>query len=91
MNSTKLLKGVLDAAVLAAVSTKTCYGDDVMRRLRDARLTEVGDASGYGTLRPLHQAGALSSYVVASDGGPHRQYYGLRPVGRNHLPDAEVA
>lgn len=91
MDSTQLLKGVLDAAVLAVVSTQDSYGYDVLRRLRDAGLTEVGDASVYGTLRRLYQAGALSSYVVASDEGPHRKYYGLTPVGRSNLHEAEVA
>ena len=74
MDSTQLPKGVLDAAVLAVVSTQDSYGYDVLRRLRDAGLTEVGDASVYGTLRRLYQAGALSSYVVARDEGPHRKY-----------------
>jgi hypothetical protein len=42
--------------------------------LRDAGLGDVGDASVYGTLRRLYAAGALSTYVVPSDGGPYRKY-----------------
>ena len=33
-------------------------------------------------LRRLYQAGALKSYVVASEEGPHRKYYGVTPLGR---------
>jgi PadR family transcriptional regulator PadR len=69
MDTTQLLKGVLDLAVLAAVSG----------------LVDVGDASVYGTLRRLYAAGALTSYVVPSDEGPHRKYYGINAHGRATL------
>ncbi len=69
MDSTRLLKGVLDVAVLAAIKDEDGYGYDVVRRLRSAGLEEIGDASVYGTLRRLYSAGALTSYVVPSDGG----------------------
>ena len=85
MDTTQLLKGVLDVAVLAVVGERDGYGYDVVRRLREAGLDEVGDASVYGTLRRLFQAGALTSYVVPSEEGPHRKYYGLNEVGRNLL------
>lgn len=85
MDSTQLLKGVLDAAVLAVVQHEDAYGYDIVRRLRDAGLGEVGDASVYGTLRRLYSAGALSSYVVPSEGGPHRKYYAINAQGRETL------
>jgi PadR family transcriptional regulator PadR len=82
MDTTQLLKGVLDLAVLAVVETEDGYGYDVVRRLRATGIEEVGDASVYGTLRRLYAAGALTSYVVPSDEGPHRKYYGINPQGR---------
>jgi PadR family transcriptional regulator PadR len=85
MDTTQLLKGVLDLAVLAVVEDDDGYGYDVLRRLRAGGLTEVGDASVYGTLRRLYAAGALTSYVVPSDSGPHRKYYGITPIGRTQL------
>jgi PadR family transcriptional regulator PadR len=85
MDTTQLLKGVLDLAVLAVLAEKDGYGYDVVRRLREAGLDDVGDASVYGTLRRLFQAGALTSYVVPSDAGPHRKYYGLNDAGRVQL------
>ena len=42
MDTTQLLKGVLDLAVLAVVSTEDGYGYDVVRRLRSAGLDDVG-------------------------------------------------
>ncbi len=85
MDTTQLLKGVLDVAVLAVLDAQDSYGYDVVRRLRAAGLDDVGDASVYGTLRRLYSAGALSSYVVPSDGGPHRKYYGINAQGREML------
>jgi PadR family transcriptional regulator PadR len=85
MDTTQLLKGVLDLAVLAVVSEEDGYGYEVLRRLRAAGLNDVGDASVYGTLRRLYAAGALTSYVVPSDEGPHRKYYGMNAHGRSTL------
>jgi PadR family transcriptional regulator PadR len=85
MDTTQLLKGVLDLAVLAVLDQDDGYGYDVVRRLREAGLEDVGDASVYGTLRRLFQSGALTSYVVPSDEGPHRKYYALNKRGHEQL------
>jgi PadR family transcriptional regulator, regulatory protein PadR len=85
VDTSQLLKGVLDVAVLAALREADGYGYDVVRRLRVAGLSDVGDASVYGTLRRLYNAGALTTYVVPSDEGPHRKYYGLNQAGRDLL------
>lgn len=85
LERTQLLKGVLDAVVLAALAERDGYGYDVVRRLRSAGLDEVADASVYGTLRRLFAQGLLTSYVVPSDEGPHRKYYGLTTVGQKGL------
>lgn len=87
MDTTQLLKGVLDLAVLAVVADEDGYGYDVLRRLLAGGLDQVGDASVYGTLRRLYAAGALTSCVVPSDAGPHRKYYGLTPAGRAVLSE----
>ena len=88
MDTTQMLKGVLDLAVLAVLARGDAYGYDITRRLREAGLEDVGDASVYGTLRRLFRSGLLSSYVRPSEEGPHRKYYGLTPAGRDHLEGA---
>ncbi|MCP2260909.1 PadR family transcriptional regulator, regulatory protein PadR [Streptoalloteichus tenebrarius] len=88
MDTSQLLKGVLDLAVLAVLREEDGYGYDVLRRLRKAGLAEVGDASVYGTLRRLYRAGLLTSYVVPSEEGPHRKYYSLNAPGRERLAEA---
>src|SRR5438445_5526978 len=86
----QLLKGALDAATLAVVAEQDGYGYDVVRRLRAAGLSDVGDASVYGTLRRLYGAGSLTSYVMPSDEGPHRRYYGVTERGRAELAEAQT-
>jgi PadR family transcriptional regulator PadR len=61
MDTSQLLKGVLDLAVLAVLDRGDGYGYEVVRGLRAAGLHEVGDASVYGTLRRLYNAGLLTS------------------------------
>ena len=90
MDRSQLLRGTLDAAALAVVAEQDGYGYDVLRRLRAAGLADVGDASVYGTLRRLYRAGALTSYVMPSDEGPHRRYYGITERGRAQLAEARV-
>ena len=85
MERSQLLRGALDAAVLAVVADADGYGYDVLRRLREAGLADVGDASVYGTLRRLYRGGALTTYVLPSDEGPHRRYYGITERGRSQL------
>ena len=65
MDTTQLLKGVLDLAVLAVLRDEDGYGYDILRR--------------------LFQAGLLTTYVVPSEEGPHRKYYGLNAAGRDQL------
>ena len=90
MVRSQLLRGTLDAAALAVVAEEDGYGYDILRRLREAGLREVGDASVYGTLRRLYRSGALTSYVVPSDEGPHRRYYGITDGGRRQLEEARL-
>ena len=90
MDASQLVKGLLDVAVLAAVQEQDGYGYDVVRRLRASGLDEVGDASVYGTLRRLYQGGALTSYVVPSDEGPHRKYYAINDRGLAMLDEGRT-
>lgn len=88
VDPSQLLKGVLDLAVLAVLDRADGYGYEVLRGLRAAGLQDVGDASVYGTLRRLYNAGLLTSYVVPSEEGPHRKYYSLNDTGRGRLTES---
>ena len=85
MDQAQLLKGVLELAVLAVIARGESYGNEILSTLERAGLDGVGDASVYGTLRRLEQAGHLTSRLEASDSGPARKYYAVTPVGREQL------
>ena len=78
MDTTQLLKGVLDLAVLAVVDRRGRLrlrrrAAAPRRRASTASATPRSTARCAGSTRP----GALTSYVVPSDEGPHRKYYGI--------------
>jgi PadR family transcriptional regulator PadR len=87
----QLLKGILDIAVLAVLDEAPSYGYAILTRLGEAGLHDVGDASVYGTLRRLEDAGQLRSRTVASDVGPARRYYETTAVGRARLDEGVAA
>ena len=70
-------------AVLAVVADEDAYGYDIVRRApRGQGSTTSATPRSIGTLRRLFRSGALSSYVVPSDEGPHRKSYALTPAGQ---------
>jgi PadR family transcriptional regulator, regulatory protein PadR len=85
LEKAQLLKGVLELAVLAVIARGETYGYEILSTLENAGFDGVGDASVYGTLRRLEQAGHLTSRLAASNGGPARKYYALTPTGAEQL------
>ncbi len=85
MDQAQLLKGVLELAVLAVIARGETYGYEILSTLESAGFDGVGDASVYGTLRRLEQAGHLESRLAASDSGPARKYYSVTPSGAEQL------
>jgi PadR family transcriptional regulator PadR len=85
VDNAQLLKGVLELAVLAVIARGETYGYEILSTLERSGFEGVGDASVYGTLRRLEQAGRLTSRLEASDSGPARKYYVVTPVGREQL------
>lgn len=71
--------------MLAVIARGETYGYEILSTLEGAGFDGVGDASVYGTLRRLEQAGHLTSRLAASDGGPARKYYAMTPSGTGQL------
>jgi PadR family transcriptional regulator PadR len=85
VDQAQLLKGVLELAVLAVIARGETYGYEILSTLERAGFDGVGDASVYGTLRRLEQAGHLRSRLAASDSGPARKYYAVTSSGAKQL------
>ena len=85
METTQLVKGSWTWRFLlwwlprTATATTSCVGCGLL-----VWRTSGTPRSG-GTLRRLFNAGALTSYVVPSEEGPHRKYYGINGQGRHML------
>ena len=71
--------------MLAVIARGETYGYEILSTLESAGFDGVGDASVYGTLRRLEQAGHLQSRLEASDSGPARKYYAVTPSGTEEL------
>ena len=78
-------------AILAVIAKGETYGYEILSTLEQAGLEGVGDASVYGTLRRLEQAGSLESRLVASDSGPARKYYSATAAGQRQLAAGTTA
>jgi len=85
MDTSQLLRGVLPTAVLAAVAGGDTHGYSILRTLREAGLTQVGDASVYGTLQRLYAEGLVSTHLEPSERGPARKCYTLTAAGEGTL------
>lgn len=85
-----MLKGVLPVMVLATLASADTYGYAIVRRLRDAGLPGVGDASVYGTLQRLSESGLVASYLAESASGPARRYYSLTKQGKASLAQSRA-
>jgi PadR family transcriptional regulator PadR len=82
VDSSQMLKGILPVLVLATLAPGDTYGYAIVRRLREAGLPGIGDASVYGTLQRLADGGLVSSYLAESESGPARRYYAMTTKGR---------
>jgi PadR family transcriptional regulator PadR len=82
----QLLRGVLDACLLAVIAERPAYGYEMTKRLSDRGLAAVGEGSIYPVLGRLERDRLVESFRQQSDGGgPPRKYYRLTPKGRRRL------
>lgn len=82
---TQLLKGVLDACLLAVISERPSYGYEMTKRLAERGLSAVGEGSIYPVLGRLERDSLVETFRQASNGGPPRKYYRLTENGRRSL------
>lgn len=81
----QLLKGVLDACLLAVVAEEPAYGYEMTKRLAERGLATVADGSIYPLLGRLERERLVESFRRQSNGGPPRKYYRLTPAGKEAL------
>ena len=80
----QLVKGVMDLLVLASLGPDERYGYEIVQTLTAAGLSELNEATVYGTLRRLEAARLLRSRHSVVEGRA-RRYYRLTAKGEARL------
>ena len=86
--SSRLLRGILDACLLALIDERDRYGYELASALHEAGLPLVKEGSIYPLLSRLERRGLLESYRTPAAGGPPRRYYRITADGRAELAAA---
>lgn len=85
MADSQLLKGILEACVLALINQGETYGYELLVRLEEAGLTDIGEGTLYPVLTRLDKQGHISCRKGKSPLGPIRKYYTISPSGLEKL------
>ena len=80
----QMRKGVLEFAILLAISRKERYASEILEELKRADLIVV-EGTLYPLLSRLNSAGILKYSWEESAGGPPRKYYSLTAKGKSAL------
>jgi len=80
----QMRKGVLEFAILLVIAKRKTYANEIISRLKKARLTVV-EGTVYPLLSRLKNAELLDYDWKESKSGPPRKYYTLTEKGRQFL------
>jgi len=78
---TQLRKGILELAVLGALSRRRHYGYSLVRTISGTSDIDLTEGTIYPILGRLAREGLIRSEWVESSQGPPRKYYTLTPKG----------
>ncbi|MTD30303.1 PadR family transcriptional regulator [Planomicrobium sp. YIM 101495] len=81
----QLLKGVLDACVMAVVEAEPVYGYELSQKLQKMGLPDISDGTIYPVLLRLQKNGFIRGEMRPSQSGPNRKYYFLTDTGKEEL------
>ncbi len=85
METTQMLKGILEGCILAIISKKEVYGYEMTNQLSRYGLGMVSEGSIYPVLLKLQRQKYIEGIMKPSIEGPMRKYYHLTPQGRKYL------
>ncbi len=85
MNSTQMLKGVLEGCLLAVISEEEVYGYEMTKKLELYGFNMVSEGSIYPLLIRMKKEGLVTTTTKASESGPKRKYYSLTDKGQEQL------
>ncbi|WP_078382432.1 PadR family transcriptional regulator [Sutcliffiella halmapala] len=81
----QLLKGILDACVMAIVEEQAVYGYELSQKLQKVGLPDISEGTIYPVLLRLQKNGFIRGEMRPSTTGPNRKYYFLTDDGKTEL------
>lgn len=85
MNSTQMLKGILEGCLLAVISEEEVYGYEMTKKLELYGFNMVSEGSIYPLLIRMKKDGLVTTTTKSSESGPKRKYYSLTDKGKEQL------
>lgn len=85
MNSTQMLKGILEGCLLAVISEEEVYGYKMTKKLEEYGFNMVSEGSIYPLLIRMKKEGLVTTESKISESGPKRKYYSITEKGREEL------
>ncbi len=82
MNSTQMLKGILEGCLLAVISEEEVYGYEMTKKLELYGFNMVSEGSIYPLLIRMKKEGLVTTTTKESESGPKRKYYSLTDKGQ---------
>lgn len=87
VNTSQILKGLLEACVLKIISTRDMYGYEITENLANKGLEIVSQGTIYPLLLKLEKENLLISYSKESPDGPPRKYYKITKNGLQYIEE----
>jgi len=87
VNTTQILKGLLEGCVLEIVSKSETYGYEICEKLIELGFEQINEGSVYPILIRLEKKELLYSIMKKSPFGPMRKYYYLTKSGEQELKE----
>lgn len=87
MNSSQMLKGVLEGSILAIIQQKEVYGYEISQTLKGYGFGDISEGTIYPLLLRLEKNGCVTSKYSESNQGPKRKYYLLTEKGKQELEE----
>ncbi|HVK20258.1 MAG TPA: PadR family transcriptional regulator [Actinokineospora sp.] len=84
---TEMLKGTLEGIVLALLSVRPMYGQEITAWLRDQGFSDIAEGTVYALLVRIEQRGLVEVEKVPSEKGPPRKVYSMNAPGEEYLKE----
>ena len=87
MDSTQLIKGIIESCILAIIKKRETYGYEILKNLSDGGFDTLQEGTLYPILTRLEKKGYIICRKEKSPLGPVRKYFSITDKGRIWLEE----